>query len=218
MIKSHILSSLGLNDAFANPIEQLLPLDLSGNNDAQIHHDMINKFRPQILIEVGTWKGSSAIATAKILKSLHLDAVIICVDTWLGGMSQLTKKDRTWGLDSYLRNGYPTVYEQFASNVIHEKVQDYILPIPNTSIAVSRWLKSKQIFADLIYIDGSHEYEDVYQDLKNYNSLLSPNGIMWGDDWHIHAHGVVAAVTQFAHENSLNLVFDHQYNKWFLSK
>ena len=78
--------------------------------------------------------------------------------------------------------------------------------------------KSKKIFADLIYIDGSHEYEDVYQDLKNYNPLLNPNGIIWGDDWHIHAHGVVAAVTQFAHENSLNLVNDHKYNKWFLAK
>jgi predicted O-methyltransferase YrrM len=37
--------------------------------------------------------------------------------------------------------------------------------------------------ADLIYIDGSHDEKDVYDDLSVYWDLLSPGGVVFGDDW-----------------------------------
>lgn len=36
----------------------------------------------------------------------------------------------------------------------------------------------------MIYIDGSHEYKDVLDDLNNYWEVLNPKGgIIFGDDW-----------------------------------
>lgn len=218
MLKQHLLKQLQLDDPFSTIPQNLLPFSPGGNNDAPIHQDLMNKFQPKLIIEVGSWKGSSAIAMAKSLQTLGITATIICVDTWLGGLNQWTVKGNDWSIHPFLVNGYPSVYYQFFSNMIHAEVSDYILPIPNTSINVARYLQSKQIQADMVYIDGSHEYEDVYQDLNHYYPLVKKGGIIWGDDWHIHANGVVTAVTQFAHENRLQLVQDFNYNKWFLTK
>jgi len=71
-------------------------------------------------------------------------------------------------------------YEQFLSNCIHHNVYEKIIPMRMTS------MKAVQLFSndvDLIYIDGSHDEEDVYDDIVNWYTKLSPNGIMCGDDW-----------------------------------
>jgi hypothetical protein len=36
--------------------------------------------------------------------------------------------------------------------------------------------------AQLIYIDGSHEYEDVRRDIQDYMPILTSGGVMFGDD------------------------------------
>ena len=36
---------------------------------------------------------------------------------------------------------------------------------------------------DFIYIDASHEYEDVLNDLKMFLPKLKSNGIIAGHDW-----------------------------------
>lgn len=216
MNKNKLLQILELEDAFATPTDVVLPYSPGGNNDAAIHENIVRRLQPELVIEVGSWKGSSAISTAKAFQKYGLDATLICVDTWLGGMSQWTNKGTEWSIHPFLKNGFPVVYYQFLVNIIHAGVQPYILPIPNTSVAVARFLKEKAIQTDLIYLDGSHEYHDVYTDLTHYFPLLKEHGVIWGDDWHIHAPGVVAAVTRFSEEKKLKLVTDAQFNKWFL--
>jgi hypothetical protein len=39
------------------------------------------------------------------------------------------------------------------------------------------------IRADLIYLDGSHDYEDVACDIAAYRPLLTPGGVLFGDDY-----------------------------------
>jgi hypothetical protein len=40
------------------------------------------------------------------------------------------------------------------------------------------------VIADLIYIDGSHEYEDVISDIDSYLPLVRKGGIFFGDDYY----------------------------------
>ncbi len=59
-----------------------------------------------------------------------------------------------------------------------------------------------QFFADLklidfIYIDASHEYEDVKRDLELWMPLLSDIGIISGHDYDDGHQGVVRAVDEF---------------------
>jgi NAD(P)-dependent dehydrogenase (short-subunit alcohol dehydrogenase family) len=39
------------------------------------------------------------------------------------------------------------------------------------------------IYFDLIYVDGSHDYDDVAADLAAYRPLVRPGGVMFGDDY-----------------------------------
>jgi len=168
----------------------------------------IDRIKPKLIIEVGTWKGGSAIKMASHIKQMKLDCKILCIDTWLGSLEFWhNKEDVNTYLGLKLKNGYPTVYYQFLYNVIFKNLQDIIIPFPQTSNIVYNWLKWKKIKADLIYIDGSHNEEDVYNDAKNYYELLTEKGVLIGDDYKnkIAWPGVQKAINKFVKENSLSL-------------
>ena len=160
-----------------------LPQDIQGwNSNSTTFRDLILKTKPTTIIEVGTWKGASAINMANITKELNLKTNIYCVDTWLGAEEFWCSLKDTPERNLLTKNGYPQIYYQFLSNVYHTNTTDIIIPIPNTSFIGYKILKHLGIKSKLIYIDGSHEYEDVLSDIKCYRELLDVDGIMFGDD------------------------------------
>lgn len=169
------MNTLGINTTKFKPLKA----DVQGwNSEHGIFKELIARVNPKVIIEVGTWKGASAIAMAKLS-----DAKIYCVDTWLGSVEFWAHLADTKERDLMLKNGYPTIYNQFLSNVIHAGLQDRIIPVPNTSQNAAKILEYHNIKADLIYIDASHEYEDVKADIENYGKLLNLGGVMFGDDF-----------------------------------
>jgi tetratricopeptide (TPR) repeat protein len=204
-----------------NPYEgfdyKQFPVDLSGGGfQPGFILPLMEITHPQLIIEVGSWKGSSAVQMAAIMRNLGIDGAVICVDTWLGGLEHILNTDPIWGLSRYYRQGYPTIYYQFLANVMQRGLQDYIVPFPNTSNIAARWLIKNNIGADLIFIDGSHDEEDVKQDLANYWKVLKPGGVIFGDDYHSDWSGVVNAVDWFAQEQ--HLVPQVVEMKWILAK
>jgi len=169
------------------------------------------------VIEVGSWKGASAIHMARRLEDLGLGAEIVCVDTWLGAIEFLDNKE---DLDRYvslrLRHGYPTVYYQFLANVVKTGFQNVITPFPQTSLIAARWLRKHNVQAQLIYIDGSHEEEDVLSDLTHYWPVLAPDGIMFGDDFNEAWPGVRSAVRAFCELYGCELVVSD--GRWVVRK
>ena len=75
-----------------------------------------------------------------------------------------------------LQHGFPSVYYQFLANVCHKGFQDRIIPFPQTAATAALWFRYHGIAADMVYLDASHEEEDVYQDLCNYWEILSADG------------------------------------------
>ncbi len=166
-----------------------------------------------LIVEVGTWKGGSAIEMADALEGAGSEAKILCIDTWLGALefwTDLDDPERHGGLA--LKNGYPSVYYQFLANVCHRGHQGRVVPFPQTSATAALWLRANGVRADLIYIDGSHEEEGVYADLCDYWDLVAPGGVLFGDDW--GWDGVRMAVQRFARENLLDI--RHESDKWVL--
>lgn len=193
------------------------PYDISGGVAHAVFEPVIDSLQPKIIIEVGSWKGSSAVHMASLLKKKSIEGVLLCVDTWLGTVNNmLMVTDPIWGLHKYYQHGYPTLYYQFLANVMHSCLQNYVLPLPTTSTLGARWFAAKGIQADLVYIDGSHEEEDVYQDIANYWRLLKNNGIMIGDDWHLGGVGIICAVNQFSKETGLK--YQVSGSSWIMQK
>jgi phosphoribosylformylglycinamidine (FGAM) synthase-like amidotransferase family enzyme len=80
-------------------------------------------------------------------------------------------------------NGISPLYDQFIINLITEKVDDMVVPIPNTSRNAHHIFQWKGIKANLIYIDASHAKKDVIEDGLMYKELLLPGGFLFGDDY-----------------------------------
>ena len=143
---------------------------------------------------------------------------IVAVDTWLGAIEFWTKhikgkNDKTRNL--YLRNGYPSIYYNFLSNVVHKNVTDQVVPFPVPSLLAADFFKRNKIKAEIIHIDASHEYQDVKADLNAWEKNVKPGGIIFGDDYNSYWKGVVKAVDEFvAADTKRNLVLDK--NKWIV--
>ena len=161
---------------------------------------------PKVIIEVGTWKGGSAIKMATLCKELGLNAAIICVDTWLGSPEHIRKPDRNRWTDSLNRRwGYPQLYHKFIANVLKWNCQDIIVPYPATSENAAVVFGQARLTADVVYIDAAHEYEPALRDYVAYWDLLKDGGYLIGDDY-IGWPGVTKAADEFAERNNSPLV------------
>jgi predicted O-methyltransferase YrrM len=195
------------------------PFDPQGwNGDSPLFGRLVAELQPRIAIEVGSWKGQSAINTARHLRAHRPDAQLCCVDTWLGSLDFWASPRDTPYQGMQLRHGYPTFYWQFLANVVHAGLQDVIVPFPNTSVIAARLLIARGVQAEMIYIDASHEENDVYMDIVYYWHALRPGGVMFGDDYRAEFYpGVVAAVAAFGKERQLvPEIVDRQF--WLLRK
>lgn len=140
---------------------------------------------------------------------------ILCIDTWLGAIEfweNQSDPERFQALQC--KHGYPTVYFNFLANVCHAGLQDVIIPFPLHSSSAALWLMRHGLTSKMIYIDASHEEDDVYQDLIDYYQITAPGGVIFGDDW--NWAGVKSAVTRFAGERGLRV--SNAENNWIIRR
>lgn len=189
----------------------LLPknVDLQGwNADNKVFDDLVERTKPKVILEVGSWKGASTAHLAKV--SEKFGSHIYCVDPWLW----LRQEDDENGSGRDLL-GTPLIYNQFIRNFVGTGAASRIHPLRNTSMAMANIFNARDVRAELIYIDGPHEYDEAYMDVKHYSRLLAPGGIIFGDDWPLR--GVFAAVVRYSTENNLGVeTVDGQF--WILRK
>jgi acetyltransferase-like isoleucine patch superfamily enzyme len=184
-------------DPYKDPV-YVLPEDLQGwGSSDPIFKTIIDAAKPNLIVEIGTWKGASAVHMAALCKAIGLPCEIVCVDTWLGNWQHWSRRDGI-GSRSDLRlvSGYPMLYFQFLSNVLAQGHNDIITPLPLPSVAAVKLFEHHGLKPDVIYVDGDHEYESVSTDLRLWSAVLASQGVIFGDDcdW----PGVKRAVSEFA--------------------
>lgn len=191
------------------------PLDRQGwGHESPIFAQIIQQLRPRNIIEVGTWKGASAIGMAELCRDAGItDATILCVDTWIGSHPTLWMGHRD---DLQIKFGFPRMYDQFLANVIRTGHSDTIFPLPMTSLMAAKWLTDSGVLADAVYLDTSHEYDETYLEVFRYYKTVRSGGVIFGDDYTKVWPGVVAAVNRFAGEN--NLTVQTLGEKWLIVK
>ena len=158
---------------------------------------VLDLVRPKLIVEVGSWKGASAVHMA----ALAPDAEILCIDTWLGSVEAYYPLVVKQSIHTSLRakHGWPQLYYTFASNIVRHVGRERVCPLPLPSSVAAAVLKRKALLADVVYIDGSHEYADVKRDLEGYWPLVRPGGVLFGDD--VDQPQVLRAVEEmFSHD------------------
>jgi hypothetical protein len=145
--------------------------------------DMINYLGARLelknlrIVEIGSWVGSSACLFAKYFKK------VLCIDPYIK-------------IDGTITNDYDMnmVYNEFINNVGKHSNITHIMH-PSTSILPS--FEDNEI--DIIYIDGSHKYEDVKKDIKLAQKKVKYY-ITGHDYWQERFPGVVKAVNELLGE------------------
>jgi hypothetical protein len=214
-VKDFVVALMGANpyDGFDAAAREL---DVTGwQSTHPWFEQIITQLRPRTILEVGTWKGASAIHMARIARRYNPQAEVLCVDTWLGSHRIL------WRTPEYrrqleLKNGFPQQYFQFLANVVLSGMQDAIFPMPMTSYAATDILSESDVRFEVIYIDAHHDEDEVYGDMRRCWNLLRPGGMMFGDDYLVNEPGVVKAVNRFAADTGLYL--NTQLEKWAIAK
>jgi len=146
-----------------------LPFDEHGwFGNAQQLEGIIAAKSPKTVIEIGSWLGAS---TRFIASHLPKEGILYAIDTWRGSPTE------PWHMQD---PRLPYLYQLFLSNVKHANLTDKIIPIRMNSLEAATALNIK---ADLIYLDASHEKEDVINDIMYWSPHLNPNGTLCGDDY-----------------------------------
>lgn len=200
MIREKIYKGINIYEGFNYDEAKI---DMQGwGSDHPILPWLIENLKPNLIIEVGSWKGRSGINMAKKMISSNIEGEILCIDTWLGSPEHwLRDFDKGDGALTLI-NGRPNLYNIFLNNVIANKCEKYITPFPLTSEAAFYVLKQLSIKSKMIYIDAGHEYESVIKDMEMYWQLLEEGGVMVLDDY-IAWKGVTKAINEFAVKNNI---------------
>lgn len=173
------------------------------NSDSKIFEYLINWLRPSLIIEVGTWKGRSAIRMALIAKALNLRCEVVCIDTWLRSPEHWN--ETAWRPSLKLQHGRPNLYQTFLNNVKFRGLEDSITPLSMTSSCAAKVLENHHVTAKLIFIDGAHDYEAVYSDLTMYFALLENGGVILIDDY-LGWDSVTMAADDFAKSKGTKII------------
>lgn len=142
-------------------------------------------------LEIGAYEGRSSLFMLKSLPRLNLH----CVDTFQGS-------------DEHDEVNFNTVFENFTFNV--NEYADRLKVFKGTSATFYLTRKDKVAFYDIIYVDGSHHYNDVLHDAQQCLRLLKKNGLMIFDDylWGFYDDinkNPIGAIHNFLAQNRKNL-------------
>lgn len=115
-----------------------------------------------VIVEVGSWKGKSTI--------------------WLANGSKKGKGVKVYAIDPHTGSsehrrvfGEVWTFEEFKRNIRLANVNDVVIPILATSAEAANTFEKP---VELIFIDGSHEYELVKSDFGSWFPKVAVGGIM----------------------------------------
>ncbi len=125
---------------------------------------IIERHRPMVCVELGTNRGCSAIATARLLQ--RWQGHLTCIDTWEQGNygASITAEACQRNVNAAGMNGYITLCQM--------RIED-----------AARMAADNAVALDYLYIDADHTFDSVTRDLELWWPFLKVGGLIAGDDY-----------------------------------
>lgn len=145
-------------------------------------HKFVNKNSRNHILEIGTYEGLASIWFAKkYLK--HINSTLTIVDPFFSD-------DNTTNMLEDTELNFQKNFTKFKSSktIYHKLTSD-------------EFFKNNESLYNFIYIDGSHELEDIKKDLINSDKHLAKNGIIWCDDYGKTTKDCYIPINDFFEEN-----------------
>ncbi len=158
------------------------------------------------ILEIGTYEGGCAVYFLKYLRNSKLQVI----DTW-------SKNFQKGTLDENIDFNY--VEKNFDYNI--SDFQSRTKKYKGTSEDFFKDNKNKINYFDLIYVDGSHHYQDVINDANEAWLTLKNGGIMIFDDFLWDAFGEnspIRAINEFYQNNKKQMKLHFIYHQLIIEK
>ena len=159
--------------------------------DGLAYQELLYQKQPETMLEIGVWKGRSLSFIANAVHELGIRLSL--VDHWQGSNDKF-------------RDGYKKILEGENVELCCENnlkklslnPQLYSLPSSVAAAEISNHF-------DLIFLDASHDYQSVKNDLHDWHDRLNPGGVFAGHDYSIKFPGLIQAIGEFTDQQQLKI-------------
>ena len=161
-------------------------------------------------VEVGSFMGQSSAIMAYLIKSNNKDIKFDCID--LFEISDFSDDEH----EDYVSIYGGDMLKVFGFNMEKTGLADYINNIyKGKSLDVATLYEDESL--DMVYLDASHKYEDVVDDIKHWWPKLKVNGYLAGDDF--DQMDVAKAVIEFFEDyDSPDRGVFKNFGTWYVKK
>ncbi len=142
---------------------------------------LLDVHRPKVCVELGTWKGCSAIAVARLVR--NWGGSVTCVDVW--------EQENVMG------DFVPVTIGECVRNLVGAGVSANVRLLPARSLEAAKQWRG---LIDYLYVDAGHSFEDCRQDLEAWWPHVRIGGLVAGDDYGDPRCGVTEAWDAFEAE------------------
>lgn len=134
---------------------------------------------PFKVLEVGSWAGGSAITWVKAIREYIGDGQVVCVDAWQPYFDTNIDCDLVYKrMNESAEKG--SIYGLFMHNIRSSGVANLISPMIGNSHDILPTLKKSDF--SIVFLDGSHRFADVKNDIRLSLNIIREGGILCGDD------------------------------------
>lgn len=125
--------------------------------------------------EIGCFAGATS---QVLLRRLHPRGALICIDPWKPY--------------KYVEEDMQEVRQCF--DQVTAEFSDILTVCTTTSAEAVKLMPDERL--DVVYIDGSHDYDDVMFDIREWSRKVKPGGVIAGHDYSDTWKGVMQAVDE----------------------
>jgi len=143
----------------------------------ELYRGMVRRFGDgSHFVEVGSWKGRSAVFLAVEIHNSGKRIRLDCVDTWDGSDEHKVEDGVVYEPLLKVKDG---LYNEFIRNI--RPVKKIIKPIRMTSVEASGIYDDESL--DFVFIDAAHDYDSVKEDITHWLPKVRKGGVLAGHDY-----------------------------------
>lgn len=176
------------------------------------HDEFFRQFIAQdtnLIVELGSWVGFSTRWFAENTDCPH----IVCIDTWAGSAEHC----------DFSQEQLDDLYKAFVQSCW--KHRHRIIPMQMNTVQGMLKLKEHNVCkeVEIVYIDASHQYEDVIVDIEMAWEIF-PNAVLIGDDFtwknptQDRRRTVSEAVNYFCNKHKIEFINSRSKYLWAIQR
>ncbi len=142
--------------------------------------ELVGRLRPHVIVELGTYSGSSFAAFCQAVEAIGLDAKCYGIDLWQGDIHMgKFDEDLYREISGYMASNYPAI-----ASLVRKDFNEAATGFADRSV-------------DLLHIDGTHTLEAVSNDFYTWLPKLSESAVVLFHDVNVTVMNTGEAALRF---------------------